>query len=45
MKDLIHWLFSVDWLNFAGVFATVIALGLSLHFLATSVSPNHHGDG
>ncbi|WP_192253800.1 hypothetical protein [Mesorhizobium caraganae] len=49
MKDLIHWLLSVDWLNFAGVFATVIALGLSLHFwrrqfrpIITAMVETHH---
>lgn len=39
MKDLIYWLLSVDWLNVAGVFATVIALGLSLHFWRRQYCP------
>ncbi|ESY56613.1 hypothetical protein X744_05975 [Mesorhizobium sp. LNJC372A00] len=39
VKDLIYWLLSVDWLNVAGVFATVIALGLSLHFWRRQYCP------
>lgn len=50
MKSLIYWLVSVDWLNVAGVFATVMALGLSLHFwrrqfrpIITAMVETHHG--
>ena len=50
VKSLIYWLVSVDWLNVAGVFATVMALGLSLHFwrrqfrpIITAMVETHHG--